>query len=44
MARPLKEGLDYFPLDVDVDQDDKVAIIEGMHGVEIGRASCRERV
>lgn len=33
MARPLKEGLDYFPLDVDVDQDDKVAIIEGMHGV-----------
>ena len=34
MARPLKEGLDYFPLDVDIDQDDKVAIIEALHGAE----------
>lgn len=33
MARPQKEGLDYFPLDVDVDQDDKVALIEAQHGV-----------
>lgn len=33
MARPQKEGLDYFPLDVDIDQDDKVAIIEAQHGV-----------
>lgn len=33
MARPNKEGLDYFPLDVDMDQDDKVALIEAEHGV-----------
>lgn len=34
MARPQKVGLDYFPLDVDIDQDDKVAIIEAQHGIE----------
>lgn len=34
MARPKKEGLDYFPLDVDIDQDDKVALIEAKHGIE----------
>lgn len=33
MARPQKEGLDYFPLDVDIDQDDKVALVEAQHGV-----------
>ena len=33
MARPQKAGLDYFPLDVDIDQDDKVAIIEAQHGI-----------
>lgn len=33
MARPAKEGLDYFPLDVDIDQDDKIALIEAQHGV-----------
>jgi hypothetical protein len=33
MARPQKAGLDYFPLDVDIDQDDKVAIIEAQHGL-----------
>jgi DnaD/phage-associated family protein len=33
MARPFKEGLDYFPLDVDIDQDDKVALIEASHGL-----------
>lgn len=33
MARPIKEGLDYFPLNVDVDQDDKIAIIEAEHGM-----------
>ena len=33
MARPRKEGLDYFPLDVDIDQDDKIAIIEAKHGL-----------
>ncbi len=32
LARPQKVGLDYFPLDVDIDQDDKVAIIEAQHG------------
>lgn len=34
MVRPLKSGLDYFPLDVDIDQDDKTAIIEALHGIE----------
>jgi DNA replication protein DnaD len=34
MARPIKEGLDYFPLDVDIDQDDKIALIEATHGLE----------
>ncbi|MGA4718838.1 Lin1244/Lin1753 domain-containing protein [Fictibacillus nanhaiensis] len=33
MARPKKEGLDYFPLDVDMDQDDKIALIEAKHGL-----------
>lgn len=33
MARPQKEGLEYFPLDVDMDQDDKVALIEAQHGL-----------
>ena len=33
MARPRKVGLDYFPLDVDIDQDDKVALIEAQHGI-----------
>jgi len=28
MARPQKEGLDYFSLDVDMDQDDKIRLIE----------------
>ncbi|MDQ0459092.1 DUF4373 domain-containing protein [Clostridium sardiniense] len=34
MARPQKTGLDYFPLDVDIDQDDKVALIEAQHGIK----------
>lgn len=34
MARPIKQGLDYFPLDVDIDADDKIAIIEALHGIE----------
>ena len=34
MARPVKEGLEYFPLDCDIDQDDKVALIEAQHGVK----------
>lgn len=33
MARPQKEGLDYFPLDVDIDQDDKIALIEARYGI-----------
>ncbi len=32
MARPLKDGLDYFPLDVDIDNDDKFQMIEGKYG------------
>ncbi len=34
MARPQKVGVEYFPLDVDIDQDDKVAMVEALHGVE----------
>lgn len=34
MARPTKEGLDYFPLDVDIDQDDKVIIIIAKYGMQ----------
>lgn len=34
MARPQKTGIDYFPLDVDMDQDDKILLIEAEHGVE----------
>ncbi len=33
LARPQKEGLEYFPLDVDMDQDDKVALIEAQYGL-----------
>jgi hypothetical protein len=33
MARPTKTGLDYFPLDVDMDQDDKLFFIEAKHGL-----------
>lgn len=32
MARPIKQGLDYFPLDVDIDQDDKIEMVEAEHG------------
>lgn len=34
MARPQKAGLDYFPLDVFMDQDDKIAMIQAIHGME----------
>jgi hypothetical protein len=33
MARPLKEGLEYFPLNCDIDQDDKITLIEAQHGL-----------
>ncbi len=33
MARPMKKGLEYFSLDVDMDQDDKIALIESQHGL-----------
>lgn len=32
MARPIKEGLSYFPLDVDADYDDKFQLIESLYG------------
>ena len=32
MARPVKEGLEYFPLDVDIDQDDKLVVPIGKFG------------
>lgn len=34
MARPQKDGLDYFPLDVNIDKDDKIEIIESEFGNE----------
>lgn len=30
---PRKEGLDYFPIDIDMDGDDKVELIEAKHGI-----------
>jgi len=33
MARPNKDGLDYFPLDIDMPQDDKVYLLEAKHGL-----------
>mgnify|MGYP002410418097 CR=1 FL=1 len=33
MARLQKSGLEYFPLNVDIDQDDKIALIEATHGI-----------
>lgn len=33
MARPQKAGIDYFSLDVDMDQDDKVLLIEAKHKI-----------
>ncbi|WP_084402769.1 Lin1244/Lin1753 domain-containing protein [Paenibacillus antarcticus] len=34
MARPLKESLDYFPLDIDFDQDDKMIVTLAKYGME----------
>ncbi len=33
MARPIKDGLEYFSLDVDMDQDDKIVLLEGDLGL-----------
>ena len=33
MARPIKQGLDYFPLDVDFFNDDKIQLIEAEFGI-----------
>lgn len=34
MARPAKEGLDYFPLDVDINEDDKLVVPLAKYGVK----------
>ena len=34
MARPQKSGLEYFPLDVDIDNDEKVAYVISKHGFQ----------
>lgn len=34
MTRPFKEGVAYIPLDVDMDEDDKIQLIESVHGVK----------
>lgn len=34
MARPAKQGMDYFPMDVDLDQDDKLQMIIGEFGIK----------
>lgn len=34
MARPLKDSLDYFPLDIDFDQDDKLVVPMAKFGME----------
>ncbi len=33
MPRPTKDGLDYFPLDVDIDNDEKMELVEAKHGL-----------
>lgn len=33
MARPAKSGIDYFSVDVDMDSDDKIVMIEAIHGM-----------
>jgi hypothetical protein len=33
MARPTKVGLDYFPLDVDIEDDDKFGLVVATHGI-----------
>ena len=34
MARPTASGIDYFPLDTDIDQDDKIALVEADFGMK----------
>ena len=34
MARPNKQGIEYFPLDVDLDSDDKLSMIIGEFGIK----------
>jgi len=34
MGRPNKSGCDYFPLDCDIDSDDRIALIEAKHSCE----------
>lgn len=34
MARPRKDGLDYFPLDVDLFEDDKIKILKARYGAD----------
>lgn len=34
MARPVKQGIDYFPLDVDIENDDKLPMIIGEFGIK----------
>lgn len=33
MARPIKRGIDYFPVDVDISEDPAVAYLEAVHGL-----------
>jgi uncharacterized phage protein (TIGR02220 family) len=33
VARPTKEGLEYFPLDTDIDQDEKVVVVVAKYGM-----------
>jgi len=33
-ARPIKTGLDFFPVDVDMMNDDKIYLLEAQHGIE----------
>ena len=34
LARPRKDGLDYFPLDVDLFEDDKIKILKARYGAD----------
>lgn len=41
MSRPIKEGIDYFPQDIDFYDDPKIIYIEELHGMQGGYIAHR---
>ena len=40
MARPIKTGLDYYPMDTDIENDDKILSIEADIAVDFGQENA----